>query len=112
MHCLKCGRKIEDNESFCPDCLADMAKYPIQPGTVVKLPTRTATISTKKRPTRRRKPLKPEEQIAALKKRCNWLTVLLILAILAALIGLAGILWLLGWLDQLSIPGIKLPFGG
>lgn len=111
MHCLKCGRKIEDTEAFCADCLADMAKYPIQPGTVVKLPSHPAATSVKKRPVRRKKLLKPDEQISALKKRCRCLTVLLVLAIITAFFALGGMFWLLGWLDKVSIPGIHLPFG-
>lgn len=111
MHCLKCGRKIDSDESFCPSCLADMEKYPVQPGTVVKLPSHSVDIPTKKRSSRRRKPVKPEDQITALKKRCRWLTILLLLAILAALIALAGMLWLLGWLDQLPLSDITFPFG-
>ncbi len=112
MHCLKCGRKIEDTDAFCADCLEDMAKYPIQPGTVVKLPSHPVTISAKKRPSRRKKSLKPEEQIASLKLRCRWLTILLILAIVTALLALGGMLWMLGWLDKVSIPGFTFPFGG
>lgn len=111
MHCLKCGRKIEDTEAFCADCLADMAKYPIQPGTVVKLPSHPVATSVKKRPVRRKKLLKPDEQINVLKKRCRCLTVLLVLAIITALFALGGMFWLLGWLDKVSIPGIDLPFG-
>lgn len=107
MHCLKCGRKIPDNDSFCDTCLEDMAKYPIQPGTVVKLPTRPATAVSKKRNIRRRRTIKPEEQIAVLRRRCRWLTFFLIIFILATLAAGAGLLFQFGLLEGLSIHGLK-----
>lgn len=33
MNCLKCGREIEEGQVFCNDCLVQMAKYPVKPGT-------------------------------------------------------------------------------
>lgn len=108
MHCLKCGQKIPDHDAFCDTCLEDMAKYPIQPGTVVKLPNRPATAVSKKRNIRRKRPIKPEEQIATLRSRCRWLTFFLVLAILAALLAATGLLFMLGLLDGVSIPGLNI----
>ena len=42
MNCMKCGREIALGQVFCKDCLADMAQYPIKPGTPVQLPTQPA----------------------------------------------------------------------
>ncbi len=38
MNCLKCGEKIEHNQVFCPNCLAEMEHYPVKPDIVVQLP--------------------------------------------------------------------------
>lgn len=38
MNCMKCGRELKDDAVFCPDCLEDMGKYPVRPGTVVQIP--------------------------------------------------------------------------
>ena len=67
MNCMKCGREIALGQVFCKDCLADMAQYPIKPGTPVQLPTQPA-VSLPRRERNARKPKKPEEQIAILKK--------------------------------------------
>lgn len=67
MNCMKCGREIALGQVFCKECLADMAQYPIKPGTPVQLPTQPAvTLPRRERSTR--KPKKPEEQISILKK--------------------------------------------
>lgn len=42
MNCLKCGREIEEGQVFCNDCLVQMAKYPVKPGTAVQLPSAEA----------------------------------------------------------------------
>ena len=71
---------------FCTDCLLEMEKYPVRPGTVVQLPVRKATAAVKKTQTKKRT-APPEEQVKVLKKRCRTLFCLLILvtAIAAAL---------------------------
>ncbi len=38
MNCMKCGAKIEHDQVFCPDCLAEMEKYPVKPGITVQIP--------------------------------------------------------------------------
>ena len=87
LSCIKCGRDTVSEQVFCPDCLAEMEKYPVRPGTVVQLPLRKTSAGPKKQPSRKRSaPL--EEQIRVLKKRCRTLLLLTILfaAIAAALI--------------------------
>lgn len=72
MNCMKCGRKTQADQVFCQECLAEMEKYPVKPGTVVLLPKRQANPGTK-RPVARKRFSKPEEQITYLKKRNRWL---------------------------------------
>lgn len=85
MSCLKCGRDTEEGAVFCTECLLEMQRYPIRPGTPVLLPTQERT-APRKMPKRR--PIPPEEQIKGLKKRIRtltilWITTLLALAVLA-----------------------------
>ncbi len=82
MNCMKCGRDIVEDAVFCPDCLADMERYPVKPGTVVLLPTRAPAPAAKK-PVKRALP--PEEQVRLLNKRIRRLRGALVLAIVLAL---------------------------
>ena len=81
MHCMKCGRKVENSRSFCPDCMEEMEKYPVKPGTVVKLPDHPVEAPVKKR---KRIP-KPEEVISALRRSRRRLLLLLILSLMGLL---------------------------
>lgn len=83
MGCIKCGRDVVSEQVFCPDCLAEMEKYPVQPGTVVQLPNRKPASAVKKHTKKRSIP--PEEQIKVLTKRCRVLFLLLILVTAIAL---------------------------
>ena len=64
MNCMKCGREIEEGQVFCIDCLKDMEKYPVRPGTAVHLPKRP-TYSPIRRVYTKRKTLSPEEVVKA-----------------------------------------------
>ncbi len=77
VNCLKCGREIEEGQVFCNDCLVQMAKYPVKPGTAVQLPSRGSAAVSKKVHSRRRTKAAPEEQLKALKKRIRILSALL-----------------------------------
>jgi len=97
MNCMKCGRKIEEAQVFCPVCLAEMEKYPVKPGTVVQLPKQIPQQPVKK-PVHRRKVTVPlEEQIKTLRKWARMLALALVLAI-ALLIG-AGYLMVRQYID-------------
>lgn len=88
MYCLRCGRDTESEQVFCADCLENMDKYPIKPGTIVQLPRRASSTAQKKQV--RRRSLSPEEQVVQLK-----VTVRTLLAILGTLLVAVGIcLWL------------------
>lgn len=62
MNCMKCGKKTEGSNVFCAECLAEMEKYPVKPGTVVHIPVRSPE-PEKKQP-RRKKEASVEEQLA------------------------------------------------
>jgi hypothetical protein len=83
---MKCGRQIGEDRVFCPDCLADMEKYPVKPGTAVHIPVRKATHPRKNPP--KKKQAAPEEQVLHMRKVIRflaglWLATLLIAAALA-----------------------------
>ncbi len=88
MNCMKCGREIPSEDVFCPDCLADMEKYPVKPGVVVQIPTRPVAPAVKK-PAKRI--LSPEEQVKLLRKRIRrlWGALILSMLVAAAAVGLA-----------------------
>lgn len=73
--CMKCGREIDDSQVFCVDCLVEMEKYPIKPGTSVQLPKREELPAGKKSGPYHRSVLTPENQLAVFKKRMRFLTV-------------------------------------
>ena len=80
MNCIKCGRETLGENIFCPDCLAEMEKYPVQPGTVVLLPRRKES-SSKKAP-KRHTPA-PEELVTNLRRQNSALLFLLAVCIIA-----------------------------
>ena len=81
MDCIKCGRETRGEDIFCQDCLTEMAKYPVQPGTVVLLPRRKETSSVKKTP--KRHTPSSEEIIAGLRQQRSVLLLLLVACIVA-----------------------------
>lgn len=76
---MKCGREIPAGRVFCEACLTDMEKYPVKPGTAIRIPARQEDSPVRKQPTHR-KQLSAEEQIRSLKRR------LLVLGVLFALL--------------------------
>ena len=84
MNCMKCGMETGNEEAFCEKCLAEMEKHPVRPNTVIQIPNRPA--SGPKKTYQRR--ITPEEQVAALRKKCRRLTIGLVVAWL--LIGILG----------------------
>lgn len=65
MYCLKCGKETESEQVFCQQCLDIMEQYPVNPGTVARIPHRAGNSTVKK--VNRRKILNPEDQITRLK---------------------------------------------
>lgn len=83
VNCLKCGREIEEGQVFCNDCLVQMAKYPVKPGTAVQLPSRGSAAAAKKVHARRRGKTALEEQ---LKARVRVLSVLLAVCVVLLIV--------------------------
>ena len=89
MNCMKCGREISLGQVFCKDCLTDMARHPVAPDTPVPVfdPHANASLNLTTAPRK----IKPEEQIAKLRKRIKILTIaltatVLVFSILTALL--------------------------
>ena len=77
MQCMKCGREIPAGEVFCQECLNDMRKYPVKPGTAVNIPKQPPL----KRAQDRRPVITPERRIEMLTRRVRVLGWLLTLAV-------------------------------
>lgn len=75
--CMKCGAGIRAGQVFCEECLADMEKHPVKPGTPVILPRREKQSAPKRNWKRARK---PEEIISRLRR-----TVIVLMALIAVL---------------------------
>ena len=88
MGCMKCGRDVSAGQVFCDRCLEEMEKYPVKPGTVVRLPRRRETTVNKKTHSRRKTQIPPEEQVKHLKKILRKLVATVIF--LSLLLGAAG----------------------
>lgn len=86
MRCLKCNRETEDNQVFCNECLEQMKKEPIKPGTPITLPKRPPA---KPRVSTRPK-IRPEEQIEALETKIShlhrWITALVTILLIVSAI--------------------------
>ena len=100
MRCLKCGRDIADEHVFCEDCQTDMAQYPVKPGTPIQLPPRHTEPAAKKKPAKKKKVLKPEEQVLKLRHSIRLLTVALIGVVIAFLLAALLTLHLLDQRDD------------
>lgn len=95
MNCMKCGREIEDGQVFCIDCLKDMEKYPVRPGTAVHLPKRPAYTPVR-RSAPKRKAIPPEEMVKRQRRtirRLSW--ALVVTSLLAALMAYPAVLHLM-----------------
>ena len=89
MNCVKCGKKTEGKDVFCPECLETMQRYPVNPGTKVHIPARPEPAERKQ--TKSRKEKSSEEQIAALQRRVRWL-MMVIVGLIVALAVTVGML--------------------
>lgn len=106
MHCMKCGREIEEQQVFCPDCLAYMAQNPVRPGTLVRLPHRSTTVLTKKRFSIRRRDLAPEEQVIRQRSIIRRLALVLAAAILLLIAAGFLLLWMFKLKNIVDIPDL------
>ena len=58
---MRCGKETEGKAVFCPECLEDMARHPVKPGTTVHIPVRHD--EEIRRPVKKKPELTPEEQL-------------------------------------------------
>lgn len=65
MYCMKCGREVEGEQVFCPECLEEMGKEPIAMNASVKIPRQPPRSTRSRRPT-----VHLEEEVKRL-ERCN-----------------------------------------
>ena len=80
MKCMRCGNATSADAVFCEECLADMEKHPVKPGTPINLPRREKQQTVKRS---KKRTHKPEEQISALRRLVAWLMAVIILLALA-----------------------------
>ena len=82
LHCMKCGKEISEKQVFCDSCLEVMERFPVNPGTRILLPNRSAPAVSKKTASRRRV-LTAEERLARCRKAIQVLSITLAVAIFA-----------------------------
>ena len=87
MQCMKCGREIPVGQVFCDECLKDMEKYPVKPGTAIHLPPPPKAVPSKKSNVNRRPALQPVEQVKILKQRLFFVSAMLILTLMLMISG-------------------------
>lgn len=85
MNCMKCGRETKGKQVFCEECLADMEKYPVEPGTPVQIPARSGEQNYK--PVSRRRKKSAEERLKRSKKTIGWLSGIIAVLVLVIVLG-------------------------
>ena len=89
MNCMRCGRETPGEQSFCEECLLDMERCPVKPGTVIQLPSRREDVPQRKPP--RRKAISLEDQIKTLKRRLRTVSISLVICLLLLAVAAYGI---------------------
>ncbi len=108
MKCMRCGKDTEDRAVFCPECLADMERHPVKPGTIIRIPVRQE--HEPRKATKKNWDLSLEEQLEAVQSLAQLLFVT-VLGLLGALI-VTGTL-LLHFLSQpQELPEETVPVSG
>lgn len=103
MNCMRCGIKIEESDVFCADCLADMERHPVKPGTPVQLPVRMPT-QTNKKARFRLQESKWTDKIFMLKYIIAWLVVLIVLLTVALVLCICMLLQVTpDWINELLL---------
>ncbi|MBR4109471.1 MAG: zinc ribbon domain-containing protein [Oscillospiraceae bacterium] len=91
MYCLKCGKETADKQVFCDHCLGVMSDYPVKADAKVHLPHRTEAATPKKQS--RKRPMQPEEQLAAMQQLVRRLLAALIAVTVLFLLTAAGLVY-------------------
>ena len=109
MKCLRCGNNALDEQLFCDECLADMEKHPVKPGTPIHIHKRTEG-TTVKRANFRLAVSKWQDRIFRLKYTIFWLIIIIILLIAVLTIGICMMLHITpDWFNNIvyGIPGVE-----
>ena len=78
MSCMRCGKETKEDQAFCDECLEEMERYPIKPGTPIQLPLRDDTPPVRR--TRfRLAESKWKDKIFLLKYIIVWLVIVIVL---------------------------------
>lgn len=89
MYCLKCGKETAGKQVFCDHCLGVMSDYPVKADAKVSLPHRTEAAIPKKQS--RKRPMLPEEQLAAMQQLVRRLLAALIAVTVLFVLTAAGL---------------------
>ena len=81
MYCMKCGREVEGEEVFCPECLAQMEQEPIAMNASVKIPCQPPYNNRPRRPS-----VHLEEEVKRLERSNERLRVWVILLATASVL--------------------------
>lgn len=103
MNCMKCGRETALGQVFCKECLAEMDKHPVKPGTPIVLPPQNTASTPRRTPTR--KVRKPEEQVTLLRRLLLAVSLVLLAVSLAFAITVSVMSEQLQEKDNASLPG-------
>ena len=81
MYCMKCGREVEGEQAFCPDCLVRMEQEPIPMNASIKIP---------RQPPRNNRPRRPavhlEEEVRRLERANERMRIWVILLAMSTLL--------------------------
>ena len=75
MNCVRCGKETEGKAVFCPECLEEMERYPVKPGTIIHIRQRPEADTQK--PVRKKRELSTEQQLKNAVDLIQFLVVLL-----------------------------------
>lgn len=104
MCCMKCGRQLPLGQVFCKECLADMANYPVKPGTPVQLPAEQKT-SVRRSPARKAR--KPEEQLSRVRRLMTVMMLVFTLVVAAATVLIYSLCKRIETLEQTNVSLIQ-----
>ena len=93
MHCMKCGRKIENNGVFCDECLGVMEKYPVKQNAPLQL-SRAKIETDIRRPAKTKLQAAPEEQVRGLRRQMRRLRLLVVILLLVVSLLTAALAYL------------------
>ena len=81
MYCMKCGREVEGEEVFCPECLEQMEQEPIDMNASVKIPRQPPRNTRSRRPT-----IHLEEEVKRLERANERLRIWVLLLAMATIL--------------------------